>query len=225
MRLLVITAFRERAEEIFGDLEQMDVSVAYLEVGQADWAGRLPDLLAGRAGTADGVLLFFAAEEPAGEIVRSIRNVLSVPLAVYSGRPSYYQELQCLQAGADDYQSDGCRLPVLRQRLLNLVQLYRGNSSGLLPHGCLREDMDAKQFYFEEASLRLTGKEYQVLHWLVHSREEIVPKGKLLYHIWEQDDPKTSRALDTVIKQLRRKLEGTPVSIKTCYGRGYCLNL
>lgn len=222
MRLLVITADMEKAREILESLEQINVRIDYWKLNPKVKTTFHMEDRAG-SGEPDAVLLFIETEKILAKTVRSIRNLVTVPLIVYSTAPSYYQEIECIQAGADDYQGADCRMTVLRLRIQRLVQLYQGKLPGMRPCRGLLENPDAKQFYYENNSLNLTGKEYQVLYWLVHSQEEIVPKRKILYHIWEKETTQTSRALDTVIKQLRRKLSGTPVSIRTCYGRGYQL--
>lgn len=219
MRLLVITANRERAGDVFESLERMDVEVNYLEMKSSfqdvEWKTGIAE------GEMDAVVLYADSEVPLAGTVRRVRDILSVPLMVCSGKPSYYQELQCFQAGADDYQDTECRAVILKLRLERLIQLYRNHISGMLMRGGLLENPDEGQFYCGDRSLKLTGREYQVLRLLLYSREEIIPRAKLLDQIWGEENPKTSRALDTVVKQLRRKLSDTPVSIYTCYGRGY----
>lgn len=245
MRLLVITPDRERAEELFGDMEQMAADIDYQEIRQRDWLEKLPEILLEKAGdddkssfkieegkksvgdmagTVDAVLLYTEEAGTVADEVRFARSVLTVPLLVCSRQASYYQEMQCLQAGADDYQSADCRTVILTLRIQRLIQIYQGRLSGMYIFGDLLENPEERQFYYGRVSLNLTVKEYQVLHWLVHSREDVVPREKLLYHIWGQEainSGNTSRALDTVVKQLRKKLSGIPLSINTCYGRGY----
>ena len=229
MRLLVIAADRKAAAKLCEGLEQMKLLVEVCESKPANREKVLTNCLMAwqnennKSRFNEVVLLVANGEDSLVEVIAFLRGMADVPLMVCSRDISVYEEMQCLQAGADDYQSIDCPPAVLRIRLERLVRLYQGRMSGAVPVRELLEQPGEQQFYYENHSLELTGKEYQVLYWLVHSQEEIIPKAKLLYHIWGQETPRSVRALDTVIKQLRKKLAGTPVSICTCYGKGYRL--
>jgi DNA-binding response OmpR family regulator len=73
-----------------------------------------------------------------------------------------------------------------------------------------------------DAFLRLTRKEFGVLHELMRAEGRLVSAETLLDRVWDENaDPFTS-AVRTTVKNLRRKL-GDPDVIETVVGRGYRL--
>lgn len=222
MRLLVITLAEERAQEFVSSLWEEAVAVDYYFPEGPEWLDRLRKIYEETV-PFSAILVYTMGESYLPGILRKLRQTLHLPLIVFSEKSNYYEELQWLQAGADDYLPVEKHAILLRLRILHLIRLYQEHFPQRLVYGGLTESPDGRQYYYDQHSLELTGREYDVLYWMLHSYEEIVPKEKLLYHIWEEDTPGNRRALDTVIKQLRRKLQDTPVRIQTCYGRGYRL--
>lgn len=159
------------------------------------------------------------------EVVAVLRTMIFIPLLVMGSEDTYYEELQCLQQGADDYQRRETPEPIVLLRLWRLIELCGAGTQGrgmMGRHGFL-ELPEVEQIHYGQRDLGLTGREYQVLHWLLQDTSDVVPRRRLLALIWESEGQRESRALDTVIKQLRRKLAKTPWRIETCYGRGYRL--
>lgn len=222
INLFVVAAYPETWQDLLIQMEQTDVQFIYCPLKKGSWLEEMVERI--ETSEEESIVLICLSENSRLlSLVKQVRGSVRVPVFVLSERESYYQELQCLQRGADDYQSILRPVPVLWERIYRLIQLYHGRTAGQLVQNGLTEQMESCQFYYGERSLRLTGKEYQVLHWLVHSREEMVTRQKLLYHVWGENNQTGSRALDTIMKQLRQKLKDTTVSIKTCYGRGYQL--
>lgn len=203
-------------------LERQEVSVSLLECDRSDWK---KELLYQVKNTADPglVILCLWQTRQIHAVVKQLREKLDIPVFVLHNRESYYEEMLCLQNGADDFQSIRRPFPLLWERMYRLLRLYQGKIRGVLYDHGLVEEPEQMQFFWQAKSLELTGREYLVLSLIVHSREDVIEKKKLLYHIWgeESDMEKSSRALDTVMKQLRRKIKTTPIAIETCYGIGY----
>lgn len=220
--LFVVAEYPEDWQDFLMQLEQTDVQFIYCPLKKSRWLEEMVEH-AESSEKENIVLICLSENSRLLSLVKQVRESVRVPVFVLSDRESYYQELQCLQRGADDYQSILRPVPILWERIYRLIQLYHGRTAGQLVQNGLTEQMESCQFYYGERSLRLTGKEYQVLHWLMHSREKMVSRQKLLYHVWGENNQTGSRALDTIMKQLRQKLKGTTVSIKTCYGKGYQL--
>ena len=69
----------------------------------------------------------------------------------------------------------------------------------------------------------MTAYEYKVLEYLMLHAGEVVSKGDLTEHIYEQDWDKDSNTLEVFVRRLRKKLdpEGNHKPIETLRGRGY----
>ncbi len=75
--------------------------------------------------------------------------------------------------------------------------------------------------------LDLTAKEYSVIELLAKSPGDIVMRELLLEKIYHDVTECNSRALDSLVRRLRRKIEvrcGVVPPIKSAYGSGYLFN-
>jgi DNA-binding response OmpR family regulator len=71
----------------------------------------------------------------------------------------------------------------------------------------------------------LTGKEYQLLLYLISNKGKVIPKNALMNHFWveEMGYGESFDFIYTHIKNLRKKLQqqGCNDYIKSVYGIGY----
>ncbi len=172
----------------------------------------------------DGVVLQLSGRMTAREVVSRVREAVKLPFLVLGRENSYFEEIQCLQGGADDYQRKEIPDTLLLLRMQRLFRLYQGQTAGFVVKQDFVEYLSAGEIYWGKRNLHLTPKEYQVFHWLLHGGAEIVSREQLLYHVWNDASGTTkSRALDAVLVKIRQKLRGTGWSVKTCFGRGFQL--
>ena len=82
------------------------------------------------------------------------------------------------------------------------------------------ECRDKRDYEWQGKPLRLTGKEYQLLHLLLTHAGEVVTLQEILRQVWNQKEEATD-ALNTMLRKLRGKLQGTPYKIVNRYGMGY----
>ncbi len=215
--LWIVTENIELQKEYWFQMEPWANQIIYYSINNLNWKNELrQDKLQ------DGVLVLCLSEENRPwEWVSRIKEITDVPMIVISQSENYYEEIMCLQNGADDYQSQKKPFPVIRERIFRGLAKQRWTKDFLLLQEGLVEELSGSQFFYKGTSLELTKMEAQVLHWLVHSPEQIVSRQKLLFHIWQEEENSGSRALDTIMKQLRKKLSVTDITIKTYYGKGF----
>ena len=215
--LRILTEDIEFQKEYWLQMEQWAETVAYYSIETKDWQEQLK-----QDETKYSVIALCLSEEKLPwKWVSKVKAIMEVPILVISEKESYYEEIQCFQNGADDYQGRRKPVPVLKERILRLLQRERQSLGSVLTQGGLVEELSSGQFFYKGESLGLTSKEAQVLHWLLHSQEQVIPRQKLLFHVWKKETQMESRALDTIMKQLRKKLAITNIEIKTCYGKGF----
>ena len=73
----------------------------------------------------------------------------------------------------------------------------------------------------------LTVKELQLLDILTSLPGEVIPREKLLQQLYTESSEYNNRALDNLVRRLRRKIEeqtGTEPPITTAYAKGYSFN-
>lgn len=144
---------------------------------------------------------------------------LTVPVLVLTARGSWYEKVQGIDAGADDYLSKPFRMEELLARLRGLIRRSRQLPSSELHAGALSVDGRTGRVTVNGESIRLTALEFRVLLYLMHHRGRAVSQGELAEHIYSIDAERDSNTIEVFIARLRRKLG--PGLIDTIRGFGY----
>nr|WP_255494330.1 winged helix-turn-helix domain-containing protein [Cetobacterium sp. 2G large] len=69
--------------------------------------------------------------------------------------------------------------------------------------------------------VELSPKESQILEYFIKNKGFVLSREKLINEIWGFDYEGDDRAVDTIIKRLRKKLGNFSERIKTLRGMGY----
>lgn len=137
-------------------------------------------------------------------------------------------------AGADDYISKPYAAEVLLAKIRTLLRRSKAvspggfakDSSARLTWGNLCLDMDSGRVAFDDRVISLTVTEYNLLELLMRNPDRIFSRSAILDRLWGFDDAPTDRAINTHIKDIRKKLKAgglTEEAIETVYGMGYRL--
>ncbi|MEU9704482.1 response regulator transcription factor [Streptomyces sp. NPDC047981] len=146
----------------------------------------------------------------------------SVRVLMLTAASSLDDRVHGLRIGADDYLPKPFDFPELVARL---HALHR--RSGTLPPPVLewcgiRLDPFRREAYRDGRYLRLTRKEFAVLHILMTAQGGVVSAETLLEKAWDQHADPFTQAVRVTVSTLRRKL-GEPSLLQTRTGAGYCL--
>lgn len=161
-------------------------------------------------------------------LLRKIRaQNCDTPIIVSSGRASDEDKIAGLEFGANDYLAKPYKVKELMLRikiLLKSTQLSE-SSINLVKLGVTSLNLVSHELVNSDGhEIALTAHEYAVLKFLVknaprtHSRAAIIDATHL------EEGPESSRAVDTIICRLRKKVEidpKKPTVIKTVNGVGY----
>ena len=123
--------------------------------------------------------------------------------------------VQALDAGADDYITKPFSIPVLAARLRSAVRRSATatlSADAPLVIGEVELDPDRRTARKAGAVLRLTPKEFDLLHYLMSHAGEPIAHAKLLRAVWGAEYGQELEYLRTFVHQLRRKLEADPSS-------------
>ena len=139
-------------------------------------------------------------------------------------------------AGADDYISKPCAPEVLLARMRTLLRrsgaipltsANRGTSQGnTLTWGKLCLDLDAGRVTLDNQAIIFTATEYNLLELFLRNPDRIFSRSAILDRLWGFDHAPTDRAINTHIKDIRKKLKAAGLTedmIETVYGMGYRL--
>jgi DNA-binding response OmpR family regulator len=132
-----------------------------------------------------------------------------------------------LDLGADDYLVKPFALPELLARIRALLRRGRPSEVSRLKAADLEVDLVARRVVRGERAIELTGREFDLLEYLLRHQGHLVSREMLARDVWKE--PRRATPLDNVIDvqmtRLRRKvdLEGAPRLIHTVRGVGFVL--
>jgi DNA-binding response OmpR family regulator len=164
------------------------------------------------------------------DVTRAIRRESNLPVIMLTARDDELDKLVGLELGADDYLTKpfSPRELVARVRAV-LRRVDAGTDRGtddMIRAGDLTMDVPRMRTELGGRSIDLTPTEFTLLAALARQPGRIFTRSQLLDAVHGVAFESYERAIDTHIKNLRRKLEPDPrrpVVILTVYGVGYRL--
>jgi two-component system, OmpR family, copper resistance phosphate regulon response regulator CusR len=160
-------------------------------------------------------------------VCRTIReSACEVPILMVTARDAVEARIEGLDCGADDYLVKPFDFGELLARLRALI---RRGQQPLLPErlsvGPLALDTRTRQAWVRTHEVRLTAKEYALLEYLVRRGGDVVSRGDIAEHVWDEHYEPLSNVVDVYVQRLRRKLDrpGSESLIRTRRGEGYQL--
>ena len=158
-------------------------------------------------------------------VCRAIRESgCVVPILMLTARDAVEARIEGLDSGADDYLVKPFDFGELLARLRALVR--RGRQP-LLPErltaGPLTMDTRSRRVRVRNRDVLLTAKEYALLEYLVRRAGDVVSRGDIAEHVWDEHYDPVSNVVDVYVQRLRRKLDrvGSESLIRTRRGEGY----
>lgn len=122
-------------------------------------------------------------------------------------------EFTALNMGCFDYQLRTVPVKIIAQRIRNrLIDISRCKQ--------IYYSEKSKDIYTEGHLIKLTKREKALLYILFCNKGTIMPKEVILKEVWGENFNGSIRVIDTIIKQLRKKLSGYNIQITTHYGYG-----
>ena len=190
-----------------------DGESALFQVGTTDYDALILDLMLPRV---DGLA-----------VCRSIREGgNAIPILMLTARDAVESRIEGLDCGADDYLVKPYDFGELLARLRALIR--RGRQPVLperLVVGPLTVNTRSRRALVRDAEIVLTAKEYALLEYLARRAGDVVSRGDIAEHVWDEHYDPLSNVVDVYIQRLRRKLEaaGQESLIRTRRGEGYQL--
>lgn len=159
------------------------------------------------------------------EVARRIRQGSGVPIIMLTARVEETDRVVGLELGADDYVAK----PFSPRELVARVRavLRRGQHPAApkrLTFQRLEVDVDGHQAHLDGAPVELTPSEFMLLLTMAQQPGRAFSRRQLMEAITVSGYATVERAIDTHIKNLRRKIENDPARpgfIHTVRGVGY----
>jgi two-component system response regulator MprA len=167
------------------------------------------------------------------EFARRIQAGGGLPLLMLSARDRTEDKVAGLEAGADDYLVKPFAVEELLARVRARLRLQRRDPDGtaiapapsILRFADLVLDTGAREARRADRVIRLTSKEYDLLHLFMRHPRRVLPHTYILEQVWGYDFEGESNLVPVYVGQLRQKLEveGEPRLIHTVRHAGYVL--
>ena len=160
------------------------------------------------------------------EVIKKLRDKGNhTSVLMLTARDSADDKVKGLDLGADDYIVKPFDFNELMARIRAVVRRKYGNSSNKLVIGDLILDTSEKSVTRAGKQIELTGKEYEVLEYLMQSKNRILSREQIKEHVWDFDYEGDSNIIDVLIKNIRKKIdvEAGEQIIYTKRGLGYVI--
>ena len=153
-------------------------------------------------------------------VLKEIRNISDVPVIILSARSAVADQISGFEKGADDYITKPFSLSLVKMHI-EAVLKRAGKMRDVLEYRELRLDKTSQVLYKNEKLIEITRKEYELLLYFMEHEGMILKRNVILDAVWEYDYEGDIRTIDTLVKQLRKKLGDECNYIRTVYGVGY----
>jgi DNA-binding response OmpR family regulator len=173
------------------------------------------------------------------EVCRRVQAERPVPVLMLTARDDETDLLVGLGVGADDYITKPFSMRELAARIRAVLRRVErsaetgepvpdggsegGSEGGTLRAGPLEIDPRARRVRRDGEEVHLTPTEFELLGCLARNQGTVLTRAVLLEQVWDWADASGTRAVDSHVKALRRKL-GADL-IRTVHGVGYCLEV
>jgi DNA-binding response OmpR family regulator len=159
------------------------------------------------------------------DVCRELRRESNVPIIMLTARVEESDKLIGLELGADDYMTKPFSPRELVARVRTVLRRGTGTAQAEIIHaGNLTLDRGHYSARFPDREVPLTPTEFELLATLASQPGRIFSRAQLLIAVRGVAFESYERAIDSHIRNLRRKIEkdeGGPSYIITVHGAGY----
>ncbi|NUR53258.1 MAG: response regulator transcription factor [Acidobacteria bacterium] len=148
----------------------------------------------------------------------------AIPIIMLTARGEEADRVAGLEGGADDYVTKPFSPKELMARVTALLRrVQRVQTDESVSYGPLTIDSARHRVLVDGAEVRLTAKEFLLLHYLVQHRGRVVSRDQLLTDVWGYQYTGGTRTVDVHIRRLREKVPFLASAIATVTQFGYRL--
>jgi DNA-binding response OmpR family regulator len=166
------------------------------------------------------------------DVCRNARAAgIHTPIIMLTARGEEIDKVLGLELGADDYITKPFSVRELVARIKAILRRSQPHAAGddeKQKIGRLQVDFHSFTATQDEEEVKLSHKEFEVLHYLFNQQQKVVPRDALINKVWGLEGGISTRTVDNFILKLRQKIEvnpNNPHTILTVHGVGYKLVL
>jgi len=219
-RVLVIEDQKRHLDSLRRGLEAEGYGVAVASTGEEGLA------VAAREAIDVVVLDLMLPGRDGMGVLRELRSSgFAKPILILSARDAVEDRVEGLDQGANDYLVKPFAFAEFLARLRVLLRRDFSGRELVLRSGDLEMDLLGRRVTRSGAELDLTGREYELLEYLLRHKNEVVTRDMIAQDVWKEKTGAMTRIIDVYINALRKKVDrlGRPSLIQTVRGVGYAL--
>lgn len=160
-------------------------------------------------------------------VLRRLRKFSSVPVIMLTAKDDTMDKVMGLDSGADDYLTKPFEIEELLARIRVCLKRVKKEvkSNNILTFNQLKINTDMMTVSFDDETIDLTKKEYELLKFLIENKRIVLSRDLILNKVWGYDYYGDTNIVDVYIRYLRSKID-EPFDqkiIHTVRGVGYIL--
>lgn len=155
------------------------------------------------------------------DVLKEIREHSQVPVIMLTARESEEDQLNGLNNGADNYITKPFLMKVLLVYMDKLIQRNGNEDTDVIEKGALKLEKQFRKAYINGEFVDTTPKEFDLLVYMCENEKVVLKRENILDAVWGFDYDGDMRTVDTLVKQLRKKMTDKYPYITSVYGVGY----
>ena len=144
---------------------------------------------------------------------------VTTPILVLTAKSGEYDQIDLLDAGADDFITKPAGIALIAARLRALIRRGATLATNVIERGVLRYDLGARTCTVDGATVVLTNREDQLLRHLLLANGGCVTRQNLLDEVWGTESGTNPSIVDIYLRRVRAKVH--PVAVENVRGLGY----
>jgi two-component system alkaline phosphatase synthesis response regulator PhoP len=148
-------------------------------------------------------------------LIKSEFGTGAVKTVMISSSQAPESEISSFKAGADDFVNKPIRQQAFLSRLSRRVGIG-GDSITLQSENNsnkLRIDRDAYTVHFNRRLIRLSRKEFELLHLLAGQPAKVFSRDEIFEKVWKREGDEKDRTIDVHVLRIRKKINDQELSV------------
>lgn len=130
----------------------------------------------------------------------------ATPVILLTARNDLDDRVEGLNLGADDYLAKPFFVEELIARSHALVRRISGERQNILSVGELQLDRISREVTWCKQTVDLTGREFNLIEYLMRSPGRVFTRTQILEHVWGYDFDPSTNVVDVCIQRIRKKI-------------------